>query len=180
MSTEAVNSKEPWLTFFDKEYFCCEKGTVEHDVASILKNMLLSTDVNNAAHTAAYQLNTYYWERNNESGPFFQWGNEKEPFPDFISFLYDIIVRVTPFLSYNDASQNVIVQLVLELRNLPPNSVKAWNVCVNHFSVCLPRSNMMTRVIVLCLLMRHYLLSFWTKPGLQPLVNFILLYLSQV
>lgn len=137
MSTETVNSQEPWLALFDEEYFFCEKGTVEHDVASILKDMLLSTDMNNAAQTAAHQLNTYYWERNNESGPFFRWGNEKETFFDFVSFLYDIIVRVTPFVPYNDARQDVIVQLVLELRNLPPNPVKAWNVCSNHSSVYL-------------------------------------------
>lgn len=53
-SSMSSDSKEPWLALFDEEYFCLEKGTVEHDVASILKDMLLSgTDVtnNSAAHT---------------------------------------------------------------------------------------------------------------------------------
>jgi hypothetical protein len=138
MSAETASNKEPWLALFEKEYFFCEKGTVEHDVAAMLKDMLLSTDMSNAARTTAYQLNTYYWERNDASGPHFRWGNEKETFPDFISFLYDIMFRVTPFLSYNDPRQDVIVQLFLELRNLPPNPVKAWNVCSNHSSVRLP------------------------------------------
>ncbi|KAK2753931.1 hypothetical protein FQN54_007290 [Arachnomyces sp. PD_36] len=125
MSTET--NKERWLALLEEEYFCLKKDTVEFDVATMLKDMLLSVDLNNAVHTTAQQLNTYYWERNNAKGPFFSWGNMEETFPDFVSFLYDIIVRLTPLISYNDPRQDVILQLVLELRRLPPNPVKAWN-----------------------------------------------------
>lgn len=153
MSTETVNNKEPWLALFEKEYLCFERGTVEHDVASMLKDLLSDTNDDDddddaaaaAAHTTAHQLNSYYWERNNASGPFFRWGNERDTFPNFVTFLFDIMVRVTLFIPYNDGRQNAILQLVRELRDLPPNPVKAWDVCSSSFYFfCfpLPCSNM--------------------------------------
>ncbi|KAK2764254.1 hypothetical protein FQN54_008946 [Arachnomyces sp. PD_36] len=122
MSTETVNNKEPWLSFLEKEYLWCEKGTVQRDVSSALKDMFLSTDHDNAAHTAAHQFNTYYWERVNKRQSF-KWG-KREPWVDYISFLYQIIVRLAPVVRYDDVRQDILVQLIVELRNLPPNPVK--------------------------------------------------------
>jgi hypothetical protein len=63
-----INNKEQWLAYFNK-YLSCEEGSVEHDIALIMKDMLLSDDNENAALTAANRINTYYWDRNLDSGP---------------------------------------------------------------------------------------------------------------
>ncbi|KAK2765316.1 hypothetical protein FQN54_008160 [Arachnomyces sp. PD_36] len=126
MATEIDNKKERWLSLFE-ENIRYEKGTVQHDVASIIKDMLLSNQSNNTVRATAYQLNTYYWERNNENGPFFTWAKTGESVPGYISFIIDMIVGPTPFIPYDDPKQDLLVQLILELRNLPRNPVKAWD-----------------------------------------------------
>lgn len=121
--------KEPWLTHLDKEYLSCEEGAVEHDIVLIMKDMLLPDDSGNAALTAAQRINTYYWDRNLDSGPLFRFQREEEGTFDFLTFIYDIIIAgIAPFVPYSDSRHDALVQLVIELYRLPPKPVKAWNV----------------------------------------------------
>lgn len=132
MGNEPADNKEPWLAHLDKEYLFCEEGTVEQDLASIIKDMLLSSesDSDNAAPTAARGINTYYWDRNLDSGPLFKFQRDDIGFFDFLSFLYHVIVRVPCFIPYNGSKQNTLVQLLLEIHKLPPSPIRAWNVCL--------------------------------------------------
>ena len=174
MSVEIVNGNEPWLAHFEEEkYLSCPKGTVEHDLALIIKGMLLSdTGIDDAARTAAHQINAYYWARNLDSGPQFQYGIEDEPSYDFLSLLYSMIVRMAPFVSYSGNKQDKLVGLFLELHKVPRNPVKVWNVCLFPFLYLL-LSNMISREITsqMGLVVMNCLLRFWMKLGIQIFVR---------
>lgn len=124
-----INNEKTWLAHLDKKYLSCEEDSVEHDIALIMKDMLLSNDRENASLTAAHQINTYYWDRNLDSGPLFRFQNEEERVSDFLTFIYDIIISgIAPFVPYYDSRHDTLVKLVIELYRLPPRTVKAWNV----------------------------------------------------
>lgn len=125
---DSKHNEEPWLAHLNKEYLSCEEGSVEHDIASIMKDMLLSGDSKNATPTAAHRINTYYWDRNLDSGPLFRFQREEGTF-DFLYLIYEIIIEgIAPFLPYSDSRHDALVQLVIELYRFPPRPVKAWNV----------------------------------------------------
>lgn len=133
MSNEAAETNQPWMAHLYQEFTYCEKGTVEHDIASIIQGMLLSgggSNGDNAACTVAHQINSYYWDRNLDSGPLFQFQGDNA-FPDVLSVVYTVILDVAPLIHYNGVKQEVLVQLLLELRKIPPKLVKAWNVCMS-------------------------------------------------
>lgn len=137
MSAKTSETKEPWRTLLYEEYLFCEKGTVEHDIVPIIKDLLSSDDddgddINTAARTAAHLIDTYYWDRNLESGTQFRFQIEKDPYHDVQEVLYNAILYVVPLLHYaRDAKrQEKLVQLIGELRKIPPRPVKIRGVCM--------------------------------------------------
>lgn len=137
MSAKTHETKEPWMTFLYEEYLFCEKGTVEHDIVSIIKDLLSSDgdsedDINTAASAAAHQIDTYYRDRNLESGTQFRFPIEKDSYHDVQEVLYNAILYVVPLLHYaRDAKrQEKLVQLIGELRRIAPRPVKIRGVCM--------------------------------------------------
>lgn len=121
----------PWLAYLDEEYTSCEEGTLEHDLAVIIRNLLLSND---DAAQAAQRIDAYYWQKNLDSGPLFKfqkdWG-----ILDFLEFVYEIVLDMALRLPHDDNfRQDALVQFIVELRRIPPKSFTRWNDCVPTFS----------------------------------------------
>lgn len=133
MTNKTPETKESWMALLYQKFIFCEKGTVEHDIVSIIQDLLSSDsdDINTAARTAAHQIDTYYWDRNLESGTQFRFQIEKDPYNDVQEVLFNAILYVVPLLHYaQDAKkQNKLVQLIEELRRIPPRPVKIQGVC---------------------------------------------------
>jgi hypothetical protein len=47
----------------------------------------------------------------------------------FLDRLYDLIYDLARLIPFNNSLQDVLIQLIMELRNLPPKPFKIWNVC---------------------------------------------------
>lgn len=122
-----AQTEEPWLIKLHNEWISSngsEEGAVEHDFALIIKHLLLGTI---CPVDAARVIDTYYWDRNLDSGPLFKYH------PDGVGgvegALYEIILDAVELLSYNDNRQEDLAHLVLELHRIPPKPFKRWNVC---------------------------------------------------
>ncbi|KAL1970741.1 hypothetical protein VTN77DRAFT_2575 [Rasamsonia byssochlamydoides] len=46
---------------------------------------------------------------------------------NFLSILYELVFDMARLLPYTDARQDTLVQLILELRKLPPKPCRIWN-----------------------------------------------------
>lgn len=124
-------SQELWLAYLNKEYLLFEGGLVEHDMSSIVKQMLLSEDQDNIARTAAHEIDDY-WHRHLKTDTF-NFQKEEPSFFDFHTCLYNIILELPRFVPYNDPKQDTLVQLLVELRRLPSRSDPPSNVCLTLF-----------------------------------------------
>lgn len=130
MTCQTAETNEPWKAYLNEGLLRCNNGTVEHDMGTILQNLLLSRSKNEgSASIAAHQIDNYYWERNLDSGPFFNWDGRLETYADPIDVIYTAIVGMAPKIHYNDERQDILVQLLAEFRGIPPKPYKAWNVC---------------------------------------------------
>ncbi|DAA77669.1 TPA_exp: Uncharacterized protein A8136_6215 [Trichophyton benhamiae CBS 112371] len=120
-----AQTEEPWLIKLHDEWISSngsEEGVVEHDFALIIKDLLLATI---CPVDAARVIDTYYWDRNLDSGPLFKYH------PDGVGgvegALYEIILDAVELLSYKDNRQEDLAHLVLELHRIPPKPFKRWN-----------------------------------------------------
>lgn len=120
------NTEEPWQALLYKEYTFCEKGSMEYDLGSMIKDLLLSND-EDAAQATAHRVDAYYWEKNLDSGPLFVYQKD-DPLFGFLSFFYQLIIDMVEQLRYDDSRQDKLVQLVIELSKIPPKPFTRWNV----------------------------------------------------
>ncbi|EGD96066.1 hypothetical protein TESG_03526 [Trichophyton tonsurans CBS 112818] len=99
-----------------------EEGVVEHDFAIIIKDLLLGKF---SPVDAAKIIDTYYWDRNLDSGPLFKY--HPEGVGGVEGALYEIMLDAAQLLSYKDSRQDMLAQVVLELHRIPPKPTKRWN-----------------------------------------------------
>ncbi|EZF31435.1 hypothetical protein H109_04705 [Trichophyton interdigitale MR816] len=120
-----AQTEEPWLTKLHDEWISSngsEEGVVEHDFAIIIKDLLLGKF---SPVDAAKIIDTYYWDRNLDSGPLFKY--HPEGVGGVEAALYEIILDAAQLLSYKDPRQDTLAQVVLELHRIPPKPTKRWN-----------------------------------------------------
>ena len=123
---ESASSKEPWFAYLEEGIASCGEGTFECDLNNIMKDFLISTS-DLAALDTALRIDTYYWEYHLPSDPLMKFEEDKG-IAGFLNHLYELVFDVARLIPYSDPRQDMLVQLILELRKLPAKPFKIWNV----------------------------------------------------
>ena len=123
---ERVSSQEPWFAYLEEEIVSCGEGTFECDLDNIMKDFLISK-CDPAAPETALRIVTYYWENYLPSDPLMKFEDDKG-IAGFLNHLYELVFAMARLIPYNDSRQDMLVQLILELRKLPAKPFKIWNV----------------------------------------------------
>ncbi|KAI1938486.1 hypothetical protein LOZ58_003439 [Ophidiomyces ophidiicola] len=117
---EATDPKEPWMTALYDHYIICESGSAEHDLGVMVQSMLLSDDPK-APHETALAITQYFWDgRADESREYPYFNYEKEGWPHLSDLVEKMIVGLSWFIPFNDTKQDKLIQLIVELYNIPP------------------------------------------------------------
>lgn len=134
--TKRSDSGEPWLALIDEELSLDPKGSLDHDLLQIFKDLLLSHGGTQVIAEAARQIDGYYTSKFLPSDPLMRFQEDKG-IAGFLAVLYRIIFDLGRFLSYKDPRQGILAQLILQLRQLPPKPFKIWHVWfTSALSVC--------------------------------------------
>lgn len=94
---------KPWLTFLDKEASNTSAQDFVPDVANILKNYLISKTENNNALETAKKIDSY-----SVPSPYMH-----------LSSVYWMIFDTAAVIPYNDATQEKLLNLLIEMLRLP-------------------------------------------------------------
>ncbi|KAI2006423.1 hypothetical protein LOZ50_003148 [Ophidiomyces ophidiicola] len=117
---EATDPKEPWMTALYDHYIICESGSAEHDLGVMVQNLLLSDDPK-APHETALAITQYFWDgRADESREYPYFKYEKEGWPHLSDLVEKMIIGLSWFIPFNDTKQDKLIQLIVELYNIPP------------------------------------------------------------
>ncbi|RYP66230.1 hypothetical protein DL769_006074 [Monosporascus sp. CRB-8-3] len=122
-STSQSTTKEPWLAFIDNE-FDIEGDPTRVDLLTILRDALLSVD-EAAAKDAAHRIDSYYSDTFFSSDPLVKFEEDKG-MASFLNTLWDAVFDLAELLPFDDPKQDRLVEVILELRKLPPKSFKIW------------------------------------------------------
>lgn len=120
-----VNSEQPWIAFLDAQLAASDPHPVEYSLFKLLRSVLLSTD-QAAIAEAAQQVDSYYHD---EYLPYEMRFEDDKGMGGFLNSLYELIYDLARLITFNNSLQGVLIQLIVELRNLPPKLLKIWNVC---------------------------------------------------
>jgi hypothetical protein len=123
----AIIDKDRWVAYLDEEIAFNDEDTLDHYLATIIKDLLL---VNNytAVADVARQIDAYYSGEFLRSDPLLKFQDDKG-MEIFLSILYRLVFDLAELISYKDSRQDTLVELILELRKLPPKQLKIWKVC---------------------------------------------------
>ena len=115
-----------WMEYLDGEMATTEADPVTHCLAQIIRDTLLSTDESRAAG-AAHRIDAYYQDEYLPSDPFLKFSDDKG-MAGFLNSLYGLVFDVARLIPYRDALQDTLIQVIVELRKLPPKPCKIWDV----------------------------------------------------
>lgn len=126
-STKAPGTEQSeWLTYLDDEIASDESG-IAGDMAREIRTLLLP-DGDTAVRDTALRIDALY-DKHLTSDPLLK-SHEDKGMEGFLGSLYVLIFELALFLPYKDDTQDTLVQLLLELRKLPPKTFKIWGVCI--------------------------------------------------
>lgn len=132
--SEAVNAgKKPWIAYLDKEASYWGEGMCESVLAIMLKDLLLSDSDSTAADTARL-IDNYYEQEFLPSDPLMKFLDDKG-IGGFLTTFYELVFNLARLIPYNNSNQEKLVQLILELRKLPPRQLKIWEVCKAFYAL---------------------------------------------
>ena len=118
---------EPWISYLEDEMAGAKADDpVSYCLAQILRDTLLHTGKPHAV-AAAQRIDTYYRYEFLSSDSLLM-SLEGNGTAGFLCKLYHLIFCVARFITCGPP-QEVLVQLLVELRKLPPTSCRLWNVC---------------------------------------------------
>ncbi|KAK3327052.1 hypothetical protein B0T19DRAFT_151298 [Cercophora scortea] len=124
MSSPKPDAEEPeWLKLlqehadFDDQHITCI-------IETILIQYLLSSDAD-ATTTTAGKYDALYGEVYEPK--FNGYAGTKKGWSGYLSLFYGTLFRIVDLIPYDDPTQDKIVQLVVELKKLPPHACKIWN-----------------------------------------------------
>lgn len=130
MAKDNFTTQEPWLAYLNEEIASPENlATYETDIDIFMKEYLLSSDAKLAEVTAC-RIDKSYWETYlpSLSIPPENIDSDGE-MEGFLGKLYNLIVELAVIIPCGDTKQEMLLQLLLELRKLPPKTFKYGNVC---------------------------------------------------
>ncbi|KAI9773863.1 MAG: hypothetical protein M1840_006089 [Geoglossum simile] len=125
MSEVTNTNSESWVSKLDQEISNWEYlDGMDPEMHNILRDLLLSNG-NITATTTAHRIGGYYEELMKED-PLMKYEADKG-FTSFLKMFYYVYFTVAEILPYNNSTKHDdLVQLILELRRLPPRKVTIW------------------------------------------------------
>jgi len=135
-SISTSTSKLSWLLFLEEEINASEEGLVVRDMGTVLRSFLLSPSETTAADTARL-INASYWEKLLPSDPLMRFKDDKG-MGGFLNCLWELVFDIAKRISYNDPTQDYLIQFILELRKLPPKQFKIWDVSCSSIFMYMP------------------------------------------
>lgn len=127
MAASTSDNKSSWLTWIGDEIAQCAKHDEDDHIPRILKDLLLDKI---DPGQAAQKLDDYYWNTYLPSDPLMKYTEDKGA-PTYLTSVYEYICDTARQLPYNDCLQDKMVQVIVELRKLPPKPFKIWGVSVS-------------------------------------------------
>lgn len=124
-----ATTNEPWRGELAREIAEDAADGDASQVPSILLDLLTAfpCDGPEAAREAARRIDADYRDVYLPSDPLLKGQDDKGMAP-FLSYLYELVQSVATFIDWDDARQDALVQLVGELRKLPPRAVRIYDV----------------------------------------------------
>jgi hypothetical protein len=133
-----------WVAYLDEEIADCEEDTPDYGLATIFKDMLLTSDHRVVADVAR-RIDAYYavefWPFLDPLAKF----TEDKGMAGYLNAVYSLVFDLARLIPYKDSRQDMLVELILELRKLPPKPFKIWGVCYYIF-INYPLSSALTFV----------------------------------
>lgn len=102
------------------------EGDETYELANILKRLLVENGI--TPQEAAQQIDSFYEHDWLPIQPMWVRKKKTKGMSDFLATPYDLICDLGRVLHYDDVRQNTLIQLILELRKLPPRQVEIWEV----------------------------------------------------
>lgn len=127
MSHADALDQEPWIVLFDQERNNLGESTHEAALGNIVKDLLLTDDKDAAASDTAQRIQNYYDQEYFVADPLLKFEDD-QGMGEFLSAFYNIILLLARLIPYNSLTQQRLLLLVLELRKLPPKSLRIWQV----------------------------------------------------
>lgn len=169
---ETSISRDAGLAYLDEEISESYEGAGTYELAKILKRLLAENDI--TPQEAAHQIDAFYEDDFLPSQPTFQKEKAKGMI-NFLGVLDELICGLGRVLHYNDARQDALIQLILELRKLPPRQVEIWEVSkiiTKLFQRFMQRlTNSSVRMTVFSIRMIRYLVRCLMKIGIGIMVR---------
>lgn len=117
---ETSISRDAGIAYLDEEISEAYEGDETYELANILKRLMAENGI--TPQEAAQQIDSYYEDDLLPSQPILQREKAKGMI-NLLSALDDLICGLGSALRYDDARQDALIQLILELRKLPPRQV---------------------------------------------------------
>lgn len=138
-STEnAVNpqtGKEKWLAYIDEEIDeIGASSPVETELLVLLRKLLLSDCSTAQIAYAAQKIDACYVNTYLGLDPLQKFSEDKG-MGNYIATVYLTIFNLACVVSYEDFRHDVLVQLICELRNIPPKPFKIWGVSSTFYKI---------------------------------------------
>jgi hypothetical protein len=130
---DSSTALESWKEELDQATRSNEENAITSNVPSILRSLVAANhqDSQGAAQEAAQRIDFDYWHVYLPSDPLLL-GTEDKGMATFLTQLYELLFSVARLLHYDNTRQEVIVQLLVELRKLAPKHFTIWEVGDSH------------------------------------------------
>lgn len=137
MAVPKKTNPDSWVAKFDEDsrFYEWDQSLHERFLGDVLKKYLLSDDASTAAGTAR-QIDNFYREIFLFSDYSMREADDKG-IPVYLDSFYDIVLTFARLLAHNNSKQDMLLQVLLELRELPQIEFKLRN--VRELSEHIPR-----------------------------------------
>lgn len=122
---EASITRDAGIAYLDTEISEAYEGDEIYELAKILRRFIAKDGV--TPQEAAQQIDSYYEDDLLPSQPILQ-REKARGMVNLLGALDDLICDLGSVLHYDDVRQDDLIQLILELRKLPPRQVVIGNV----------------------------------------------------
>ncbi|KAL8722778.1 MAG: hypothetical protein Q9225_000789 [Loekoesia sp. 1 TL-2023] len=114
-----------WIARFDENIRRWGAKTCQHALGTMLKDSLLS-DGDLAAANTVHQIDSFYQQEYLTSDPLLKFKDD-QGMERFLNGFFEAVFTLASLLPYADPNQGKLVNLLLELRKLPPRQLRIWN-----------------------------------------------------
>ncbi|GAM33582.1 hypothetical protein TCE0_011f00585 [Talaromyces pinophilus] len=122
--TETASTTDAGTAYIDEEIESSSEGNLTYELGTIFKR-LFAKDGGLTPHDAARQIDAVYSDIWFPLDPTFRFRPDKG-MPGFLVALNEFIFSLARILRYDDMRQDTLVQLILEILELPPRKAQIW------------------------------------------------------